>query len=124
MRAVFDHSWHLLTEREQQVLGALSVLGGTFDESAARHVAGASLRDLRSLADKSMLYTTVPCRYHLHDLLRQYAEEKLEAVPGAAEAARDRHAALFATAWAEGQALATDASPGALEQIIACAPEA
>jgi predicted ATPase/DNA-binding SARP family transcriptional activator len=96
MRAVFDHSWHLLTEREQQVLGALSVLRGSFDEAAAGQVAGASLRELRSLVDKSMLHQASRGRYQLHDLLRQYAAEKLQEVPGAVEAARDRHSAHFA----------------------------
>jgi tetratricopeptide (TPR) repeat protein len=98
MRTVFDHSWHLLTEREQQVLGALSVLRGSFDEGAAEQVASASLRELRSLGDKSMLHQASMGRYQLHELLRQYAGEKLQEVPGAAEVARDRHSAHFAAA--------------------------
>jgi predicted ATPase len=63
MRAVFGHSWYLLTEQEQQVLGALSVLRGSFDEGAAGQAAGALLRELRSLVDKSMLHQASRGRY-------------------------------------------------------------
>ncbi|MFN2224989.1 MAG: ATP-binding protein, partial [Anaerolineae bacterium] len=41
IRAVFDHSWHLLGEREAEVFQALSVFCGGFSRQAARQVAGA-----------------------------------------------------------------------------------
>lgn len=55
MRAVFDHSWRLLSRREQEVFAALSVFQGGFTREAARQVAGASLRELMALVEKSML---------------------------------------------------------------------
>ena len=77
MRAVFDHSWRLLSEREQGMLAALSVFPGSFGAPAAQEVAGASLRDLLRLADRSLLLRLAEGRYILHDLLREYAAEQL-----------------------------------------------
>jgi predicted ATPase len=91
MRAVFDHSWKLLTEREREVFQALSVFRGGFTWRAAAQVTGASLRELRALVDKSLLEWEPSGRYGIHELLRQYAAEKLRAVPAQEQAARDRH---------------------------------
>jgi DNA-binding SARP family transcriptional activator len=41
LRAVFDHSWKLLADREQVALCRLAVLRGPFDREAARQVADA-----------------------------------------------------------------------------------
>ncbi len=104
MRAVFDHSWHLLTEREREVFQGLSVFCGGFTRQAAQRVTGASLRELMALVDKSLLHrTATPSatlrtggRYEMmHELLRQYAAEKLETL-GGADAARDAHSAYYA----------------------------
>ena len=107
MRAVFDHSWDLLAARERQVLAGLSVFRGSFTLEAARQVAGASLRELRALMDRSLLQRAAAGRYATHELLRQYAAERLEGAPTAAQAARDRHSAYFAAAlerwWADLQ---------------------
>lgn len=107
MRAVFDHSWDLLTAREREVFAGLSVFRGSFTLEAARQAAGASLHELRTLMDQSLLQRVAAGRYAMHELLRQYAGERLAAVPGAAQAARDRHGAYFAAAverwWADLQ---------------------
>ena len=98
MRAVLDHSWNLLTEGEKVVLAGLSVFRGGFTREAAHHVTGASLRDLRSLTDRCLVGPAHEGRYGMHELLRQYGEEKLDQSPGAGEAVRDRHAAHYAAA--------------------------
>jgi predicted ATPase len=110
MRAVFDHSWNLLSPNEQEVLAGLSVFRGGFTSEAAQHVTGASLRELRALVDRSLLQAlpvrstfgapsrdvrAIERRYELHELLRQYAAEKLEASTLYAKA-RDRHSAYYA----------------------------
>jgi predicted ATPase/DNA-binding SARP family transcriptional activator len=82
MRAVFDHSWNLLTERERGVFAALSVFRGGFTLQAAHQVSGGSLRQLMALVDQSLLQRVAPGRYAIHELLRQYAEEKLESGTG------------------------------------------
>ncbi|MBX2997892.1 MAG: hypothetical protein KF893_05230 [Caldilineaceae bacterium] len=77
MEAVFDHSWHLLSEREQQVLAALSLFQGGFETEAAQEVANASPSILATLIDKSWLRRNGAGRYDIHELVRQYAHEQL-----------------------------------------------
>ncbi|MBN1247839.1 MAG: tetratricopeptide repeat protein [Anaerolineae bacterium] len=100
LRAVFDHSWSLLTDRERAVFQALSVFRGGFTREAAEAV-GASLRDLQNLAGKSFLQQMPASgRYEVHELLRQYASERLTTSPAAETAARDRHSAHYVAALA------------------------
>lgn len=107
MRAVFDHSWNLLTQRQQDVLAALSIFRGGFTQQAAEQVTGASLRELKRLVDRSLLLPASAGRYELHELVRQYAAEKLGQSASAAAAARDRHSAYYCAAlegwWADFQ---------------------
>jgi predicted ATPase len=98
IRAVFDRSWNLLAEREREVFQTLSVFSGGFTRAAAQHVSGASLLELRSLADKSLLQVTPSGRYEIHELLRQYAAEQLHSSPQAANDAADRHCAYYTAA--------------------------
>jgi predicted ATPase/DNA-binding CsgD family transcriptional regulator len=80
MRAVFDSSFNQLDEHLQAVFRRLAMFRGGFDLPAARAIAGADLRSLIALVDKSLL-TREPHtgRYELHELIRQYAGERLEA---------------------------------------------
>ena len=78
VRAVFDHSWRLLSPQEQRVFRSLSVFRGGFARAAADRVVGASFAALTALLDKSLLQWTPPVRYDLHELLRRFAEEQLE----------------------------------------------
>ena len=78
LRAVFEHSWALLTTQEQVVYAKLSIFRGGFQREAAKQIASASLPLLASLTDKSLLYQVDAGRYALHELLRQYAAEKLK----------------------------------------------
>ncbi len=95
MRAVFDHSWRLLTDAERESLMRMSVFRGGFTREAAESVTGAGLRELRSLVSKSLLQHGEPGRYEAHELLRYYAAEKLARVPGAEDEVRDRHSAYY-----------------------------
>ena len=96
LRAAFDHSWSLLSEEERRAFRRLSVFQGGFREEAAQYVAGASPSLLSVLEDKSLLRRGVPDRYEMHDLLRQYAEEKLREVADEERRVRDRHCAHYA----------------------------
>jgi predicted ATPase/DNA-binding SARP family transcriptional activator len=98
IRAVFDHSFNLLAEREREVFQALSVFRGGFTREAAQQVTGASLRELMALANKSLLHRTSTGRYQMHELTRQYAAEKLELSPAANQAARKRHSVYYTAA--------------------------
>jgi DNA-binding CsgD family transcriptional regulator/tetratricopeptide (TPR) repeat protein len=94
MRAVFDHSWKLLTPQEQRVFRSLAVFRGGFTRAAADRIASASFAALTTLLDKSLLQWTPPVRYDLHELLRQYAEQQLEAA-GESTAVRAAHSAYY-----------------------------
>jgi predicted ATPase/DNA-binding SARP family transcriptional activator len=98
MRAVFDHSWTLLTLRERAVMQALSIFRGTFTWKAAQQIADVSLQELRALVDKSLLHCTPTDRFEVHELLRQYAEERLDREPAASQAMHDRHCAYYTSA--------------------------
>ncbi len=94
LAAVFDQSWRLLTPAEQRVFRVLSILRGGFTLEAAQQVAGASLAVLAALANKSMLRRNDDGRYELHELLRQFGNERLQEA-GETEQACDRHLAFF-----------------------------
>ena len=81
IRAVFDHSWKLLTSGEQLVLRKLAVFRGGFTREAAREIAGASLPLLAGLVDKSFLRRTHEGRYRRHPLVLEYAAERLAGHP-------------------------------------------
>jgi DNA-binding SARP family transcriptional activator/predicted ATPase len=78
MRAVFDHSWKLLSSREQLIFPRLAIFRGSFSRQASEQVAGVTLRDLSGLVDKSLVRRAAGGKYDLHDLLRQYNAEILE----------------------------------------------
>ena len=98
-RALFEHSWRLLSEAEQSALRKLSVFRGGFDADAAVHIAGASLHSLSALVEKSLVRASPTGRYDQHELLRQFAEEKLGEADEFATT-RDKHLDYFVT-WAE-----------------------
>jgi len=95
MRAVFDHSWRLLTPDEQLVLRRLSVFRGPFTADAAVKVAATSFVHLSALVDKSLLRVDEQETYSVHELLRQYAGAKLEENPDEITTTRDRHCEYY-----------------------------
>ncbi|MFQ5343046.1 MAG: tetratricopeptide repeat protein [Anaerolineae bacterium] len=126
LRAVFDHTWQALTEEERLVFAQLSVFRSGFTREAALAVISDQLpvisnqssvisgqtdhrslitdhcsqitdHWLPSLVGKSLLRLLPSGRYEMHELLRQYAAEKLAAVPDVQIATRDRHCAYYAT---------------------------
>jgi WD40 repeat protein/DNA-binding SARP family transcriptional activator/predicted ATPase len=103
MRAVFEWSWRLLRTDERQVLRQLAVFRGGFTRHAAEQVAGASLRILTSLVQKSLLRRIDSGadagmgRYDLHELLRQFAAEQLAALPDEQMLSTARHSAYYLT---------------------------
>ena len=104
LRAAFDQSWRLLSGEQQDVLARLSVLRGDYGREAAVAVAGADLRLLSDLVSKSLVRRSDFGRFELHELLRQYAAERLAASPGEERDARERHARHYAAMLMERQA--------------------
>jgi len=95
MRAVFDHSWKLLSEEEQDVLLRLSVFQGGFSRDAAGQVAKASLPTLSALVTKSLIRRNGAGRYDLHELVRQYASDRLADQHRVRKEAQIRHGKYF-----------------------------
>lgn len=97
VRAVFDYSWELLTPAERDVFAGLSMFRGGFTREAADRVADASLRDLATLAGKSLI-TPNPgkTRYTVHELLRQFAESELRADGERFASVQNGHADYYA----------------------------
>ncbi len=98
MRAVFDHSWALLSEAERDALCAIGSFRGGFTREAAQAVAQTSVRVLGTLINKSLLEReSFGGRYRMHELLRQYAEEKLSRSPSRQARVLDAHSTYFAS---------------------------
>ncbi|MFZ4659907.1 MAG: ATP-binding protein [Caldilineaceae bacterium] len=108
VRATFDYSWRLLNEAERSALAQLSVFAGGFTREAAREVAETSITILGALTSKSLVRRVMPAssdattagkeqhsRYELHELLRQFAADKLAEEPTATAAAQTRHAHYY-----------------------------
>ncbi|MBA3735872.1 MAG: hypothetical protein H0W90_11875 [Actinobacteria bacterium] len=103
LRAAFDHSWRLLTDGQRRCFGQLSVFRGAFTREAAATVAGAELGILSELVSKSLVRRLELGRYELHELLRQYAAERLAEEPEEPAEVRERHARFYASRLADRQ---------------------
>ncbi len=120
IRAVFDATWSRLSNDERRVFTKMAVFHGGCTREAARVVAGANITILTGLVSKALLKFRIEVqRYDIHELVGQYAEEKL-ALDGEVEAALVRHQDYFgsyAQQWAD--ALKTPAQLEALDKLDA-----
>ena len=81
MQAVFEYSWRQMTPAEQITLAKLSVFRGGFTREAAEQVAGAHLRLLLALVNKSLLRRDEENgRFAMHELLRQFAANQRQQI--------------------------------------------
>ena len=105
IRAIFDSTWQLSSEHEESLLPRLAVFRAPFSREAAEAVAGAGLRDLLALVNKSWLQRVKGVdgvsRFQMHELLRQFAEEKL--VAGERAAVAERYARFYVALVAESK---------------------
>jgi predicted ATPase len=97
MGAVFDHSWQLLSQEEQQVLMRLSSFRAGFRREAAEQVAEATLPVLSTLVTKSLIRRSGAGRYDLHDLIRRFAAEQLAEHPEEQNTALTCHSTYYLT---------------------------
>lgn len=95
IRAVFDHSWKLLTEEEQNILLRLTIFQGGFSREAAAEIAKATLPVLSALVAKSLIRRSGTGRYDLHEIIRQYAAERLADQNKVKEEAQALHGLYF-----------------------------
>jgi len=126
IRAVFDTSWPKLTDPERVVFKRLAVLRGSFSREAAEVICGdwsvaavdastrerqsdsaapaSILRVLSSLVDKSFLRRVSSERYEVHELMRQYGQEKLAQTAPDEALTRSRHGDYYLTFLANQEA--------------------
>ena len=102
VRAIFLETWQRLEKEERTLLKQLSVFRGGADRAAINALIGVGLPVLARLVNKSLLRTTHQLRYRMHELIRQYAEERLADNPEREAEARERHAEYY-LAWMGGQ---------------------
>lgn len=96
MRAVLNHVWELLTDDERAIFRSLAVFHGSFSHHAVTTVTRTPQRILDSLVTHSILQSQVvnrhapsnskesrpqEVRFSMHQLIRQFALEKLCEVP-------------------------------------------
>jgi predicted ATPase len=82
IRMIFDAAWHMLRAEEQPRFAALSLFRGGFTAAGAKAVAGATPTQLARLIDQGLLQLWLEeadVRYRMHELIRQYAAEKVAA---------------------------------------------
>lgn len=97
LRATFDLSWSLLSDEQRAVIAQVSTFRGGFDRRAAEVVAGAAMRTLLALVNKSLLRRSDSGRFEMLEVVRQYAHSRLDD----AYAVGERHAHHFALQAAE-----------------------
>ncbi|MBE2220557.1 MAG: protein kinase [Anaerolineae bacterium] len=95
VRAVFTTSWNQLTAADKQILAKLSLFRNGFTRPAANQVAGATVRILLTLVNRSWLQRDANGRFHMHELARQFAREKLRSSPEAQAEAREQYVRYF-----------------------------
>lgn len=95
MRAVFDHSWNLLSPGDRDAFMRLSVFRGGFLRHAAERVAGTPLLVLSKLTGQSLVRRGGDDRYEIHELLRQYGLAKLQGNPSMYQEIRTQHCAYY-----------------------------
>jgi DNA-binding SARP family transcriptional activator len=78
---VFDYSWKMLTKIEGELFCHLSIFRGGFTREAAEKVVGISLRQLVGFVNRSFVNRIPKDRFEIHELLRQFGFEKLQANP-------------------------------------------
>ena len=130
MAAVFDHSWRLLSPREQSILRRMSVFHSGCTYEAAEAVAGAAPADLSSLADASWLRLASSGRCEMHVLIRQYCLRMLQtehesATGESADRVHGRYAAYSGRCCWRGRASSSDgqaSSPNWPPTVIICWP--
>lgn len=116
IRALFEPTWQRLTEPERAVFIRLAVFPAGGTRQAIQAITGANLPVLQSLVNKAILSRTPGGRYEIHELLRQFAAERLDAA-GDTVSTQDAHCAYYAGFLAECE---TDIKGGA-RQLAALA---
>lgn len=106
IQATLAYSWSFLDEQQARIAAQCSIFRGGFTVDAAEQIMGATRALLTVLEDHSLLRTvkrnTGGSRYEMHELVRQYAAEQLQATPCLSQQAHERFCAYY-TAFIEAR---------------------
>lgn len=99
LHASMNWSWGLLTEAEQILMRRLSVFVGGWTLGSAEALSNGDILDLTNALVKKSLIVVIQesgheTRYHFHEIVRQYARERLEEADELVTM-RDKHRNLF-----------------------------
>ncbi|MBN1148500.1 MAG: tetratricopeptide repeat protein [Anaerolineales bacterium] len=118
VRLVFESSWSLLSQAERQALARLAVFRSGFDALAAWEIAQAEPEIIDSLVDQSLLRVAPDGQLDMHELLRQFAAERLKAL-GIIGQINDRYCVYYLGFLAEREARLHGEQPQtALSEIL------
>ena len=99
IRAVIDPTWVRLNKDEKDALMGFSVFRMGCTREAAQAITSASLQTLASLSKKSLIqYRNTEGRYTVHELIRQYAAEKLAMILENETILQDAHCSYYCIA--------------------------
>ncbi|MDD4904321.1 MAG: BTAD domain-containing putative transcriptional regulator [Candidatus Bipolaricaulis sp.] len=97
LRAAFEGSWALLDGAGREAFRALSVFRGGFSAEAAERVASTSLPAVAALVAKSLVRRASADRFEMLEVVRQFAAERLRALPDAQTRLEARHSGYYLT---------------------------
>jgi DNA-binding SARP family transcriptional activator/predicted ATPase len=95
LRAIVAFSWRLLPAAAQNALARLAVLRGRFDAEQALAVGGANADMLTMLVHSALVQQPAEASFTMHEIVRQFALQQLQAEPAAEAEARRAHLVLF-----------------------------
>jgi predicted ATPase/class 3 adenylate cyclase/tetratricopeptide (TPR) repeat protein len=81
MHVVVETSWQTLDAELRNIFARLSIFQGGFTPEAASHVANATISDLATLLEKSLIYRNTDGRFILHALIQIFITQKLAEYP-------------------------------------------
>lgn len=100
---MLDYSWQLLRPEIAHLLAACSIFRGTFDSAAVAAIMDASAEPLFTLVEQSLLQvlpgdeSAEQPRFALHELIRQYGAEQLQAQPDERRRLHTAHCRYYLT---------------------------
>ncbi|HRW06645.1 MAG TPA: BTAD domain-containing putative transcriptional regulator [Caldilineaceae bacterium] len=103
LRAMLDYSWQLLSPETAHLLTACSIFHGAFASAAIAAIMGATPEQLYALVDQSLVQLAPggedgdEPHFALHELIRQYGAEQLQAQPDERDRLHTGHCRYYLT---------------------------
>ncbi|MFV1949490.1 MAG: tetratricopeptide repeat protein [Anaerolineales bacterium] len=96
IKAIFTSSWNLLDQSQQKTMAGLSVFQSGFSRHAAKQIIDATLTDLSTLQDKSMIRKNPQGKFEIHSVIHEFCREILLGSPQEWQSIRLKHFQYYA----------------------------